>query len=122
MRILFICVLLLVALTQRAQAQPTWAPPTVVAQTAWPNREAVTLLVDMCDTRTGTMRAQWVTRDRTVIWGCWGYNPTGVQVQWQSGKTEFIDWLDLWAWSSGVPQQMGYQTIHQRIALLRTIK
>lgn len=122
MRILFAVVIVALLPVGQVWAQPTWAPPTVVAQTAWPHREAVTLLVDVCDASTGTMRAQWVTRDRTVIWGCWGYNPTGVQVQWQTGKTEFIDWLDLWAWSSGVPRQMGYQTLHQRVALLRSYR
>ena len=103
-----------------AQAQPVWAPQTVVAQTSLPHPEAVTLLLDACDHAQGTMRAQWVTRDRTVIWGCWGYNPTGVQVQWVTGRTEFIDWHVLWAWRNGQLQQMGYQTLHQRIATLRS--
>lgn len=120
MRRLFIASLLLIA--TQVCAQTAWAPPTVVAQTSWPVREAITLLVDTCDSRTGTMRAQWVTQDRTVIWGCWGYNPTGVQVQWQTGKTEFIDYFVLWYWSGGTTQQLGYQTLHSRVAFLRTFK
>jgi len=121
MKTAFVTVLIvLVFLAGQVWAQPTWAPPTVVAQTTWPIRESITLLVDACDAR--TMRAQWVTRDKTVIWGCWGYNPTGVQVAWSTGRTEFIDWLDLWYWSAGMPQQMGYQRLHQRVALLRSYK
>jgi len=105
-----------------AQAQPVWAPPTVVAQTSPPHPAQITLLVDVCDPGTGTMRAQWVTQDRTVIWGCWGYNPTGVQVQWATGRTEFVDWWLLWYYQNGQLQQMGYQTLHKRVAFLRTIK
>jgi hypothetical protein len=112
--------IVLLLLSGQVLAQPTWAPPTVVAQTAWPLRESITLLVDVCDGR--TMRAQWVTRDKTVIWGCWGYNPTGVQVAWSTGRTEFLDWVDLWYWSASMPQQMGYQTLHQRVALLRSYR
>lgn len=118
MRRLFVCSLLWFA--TQVCAQMPWAPPTVVAQTSWTYRETITLLVDACNNT--SMRAQWVTRDRTVIWGCWGYNPTGVQVAWSTGKTEFIDWFDLWYQGQGMAQQLGYQTLHQRIALLRSYK
>lgn len=125
MRILFISALLLVwqaPLTGSVVAQTTWAPATVVAQTSWAYRETITLLVDACNTTTGTMRAQWVTRDRAVIWGCWGYNPTGVQVAWSTGRTEFIDWFDLWYQNQGMGQQLGYQTLHQRVLFLRNMR
>jgi len=107
-------------LSTQIWAQPTWAPQTVVAQTSWSYPETITLLVDACDAQ--TMRAQWVTRDRTVIWGCWGYNPTGVQVAWTTGRTEFIDWFSLWHLESGRPRQLGYQGLHQRVALLRSYR
>jgi hypothetical protein len=118
MKTVVIAVMLLLSI--QIQAQPTWAPQTVVAQTGYPHPETVTLLVDACDAK--TMRAQWVTRDRTVIWGCWGYNPTGVQVVWTTGRTEFIDWFVLWYYHNGQLQQMGYQTLHQRAALLRSYR
>jgi hypothetical protein len=120
MKTAFVTTLIVLLLSSPTWAQPTWAPPTVVAQTGWPHPETITLLVDACDNR--TMRAQWVTRDRTVIWGCWGYNPTGVQVAWSTGRTEFIDWFFLWYLDSGMPRQLGYQSLHQRVALLRSYK
>lgn len=98
------------------------APQTVVAQTSYPHPETITLLTDVCDTRTGTMRAQWVTRDRTVIWGCWGYNPTGVIVQWSTGRTEYIDWFALYHLDNTMPRQLGYQRLHERVAFLRSQK
>jgi len=121
MYIMKLILALTLAVCMSAQAHASWAPQTVVAQTGHPHPEAVTLLLDTCDS-TGTMRAQWVTRDRTVIWGCWGYNPTGVQVQWSTGRTEFIDWWVLWFWRNGALQQMGYQTLHQRLQLLRSMR
>jgi len=114
--------ILLITLSWPVWAQHNWAPQTVVAQAKHPHPEAITLLLDTCDQATGTMRAQWVTRDRTVIWGCWGYNPTGVQVQWATGRTEFIDWFVLWYWHNGMLQQMGYQTLHQRVTQLRSMR
>jgi len=98
------------------------APQTVVAQTSLPHPENITLLTDLCDARTGTMRAQWVTRDRTVLWGCWGYNPTGVIVQWSTGRSEYIDWFVLYHLDNTVPRQLGYQRLHERVAFLRTMK
>ena len=98
------------------------APQTVVAQTGYPHTEHITLLTDTCDTRTGTMRAQWVTRDRTVIWGCWGYNPTGVIVQWSTGRSEFLDWFALYHLDTGTARQLGYQRLHERVAFLRSQK
>jgi hypothetical protein len=112
--------IVLLLLSGQVLAQPTWAPQTVVAQTSWPLRESITLLVDACDAT--SMRAQWVTRDKTVIWGCWGYNPTGVQVTWTTGRTEFIDWFSLWYLESSMPRQLGYQSLHQRVALLRSYR
>ena len=103
-----------------AGVQSRLAPQTVVAQSGWPSTQAVTLLVDACDG--SSMRAQWVTRDRTVIWGCWGYNPTGVQVAWSTGRTEFIDWFDLWHWNASMPQQLGYQRLHERVLFLRNTR
>jgi hypothetical protein len=110
---------------QRPYSNHTWtsrsalAPQTVVAQTGYPHTENVTLLTDACDARSGTMRAQWVTRDRTVIWGCWGYNPTGVVVQWSSGKSEFVDWFELYHLDTGTARQLGYQRLHERVLFLR---
>jgi hypothetical protein len=98
------------------------APQTVVAQTGYPHPETITLLTDLCDARTGTMRAQWVTRDRTVIWGCWGYNPTGVIVQWSSGRSEYLDWFILYHLDQTTPRQLGYQRLHERVAFLRSQK
>lgn len=98
------------------------APQTVVAQTSYPHPETITLLTDLCDARTGTMRAQWVTRDRTVVWGCWGYNPTGVIVQWQSGRSEYLDWFILYHLDNTTPRQMGYQRLHERVLFLRNIR
>jgi len=98
------------------------APQTVVAQTSYPHPETITLLLDLCDARTGTMRAQWVTRDRSVIWGCWGYNPTGVIVQWATGRSEYLDWFILYHLDQTTPRQMGYQRLHERVAFLRTMK
>lgn len=95
------------------------APQTVVAQTSWPHPENITLLTDICDTGTGTMRAQWVTKDRTVLWGCWGYNPTGVIVQWSTGRSEFIDWFTLYHLDMSMPRQLGYQRLHERVLFLR---
>lgn len=120
MKLLF--ALALATCVNLAQAQHVWAPPTVVAQTGHPHPERVTLLVDACDARSALMRAQWVTRDHTVIWGCWGYNPTGVQVQWSTGRTEHIEWVYLHYWGDGFLQQLGYQRVHQRVWLLRNIK
>ena len=112
----------------RQWTNQTWAvrtapaPQTVVAQTSYPHPENITLLTDTCDARTGTMRAQWVTRDRTVLWGCWGYNPTGVIVQWSTGRTEFIDWFVLYHLDMSMPRQLGYQRLHERVAFLRSSK
>lgn len=136
MRILYIALLLhATQITATELAEPakqwtnqTWAvrtapaPQTVVAQTSYPHPENITLLTDTCDTRTGNMRAQWVTRDRTVIWGCWGYNPTGVIVQWSTGRTEFIDWFVLYHLDMSMPRQLGYQRLHERVAFLRSSK
>ena len=136
MRILFALLLLHTAqVTALELAEPvrpysttTWgvrtasAPQTVVAQTSWPHPENITLLTDTCDARTGTMRAQWVTRDRTVIWGCWGYNPTGVIVQWATGRSEYIDWFVLYHLDNTMPRQLGYQRLHERVLFLRNIK
>ena len=98
------------------------APQTVVAQTSHPHTENITLLTDLCDARTGTMRAQWVTKDRTVLWGCWGYNPTGVIVQWSTGRSEFIDWFTLYHLDMSMPRQLSYQRLHERVAFLRSSK
>jgi hypothetical protein len=120
MKTVVVTTVILLLLSGPTWAQPTWAPQTVVAQTSWSYPETITLLVDACDAR--TMRAQWVTRDRTVIWGCWGYNPTGVQVVWSTGRTEFVDWFVLWYYHNGQLQQMGYQTLHKRVAQLRSYR
>jgi len=130
MRILF---MILALHTVVAQAEPpgqftvhTWttrsaqAPQTVVAQTGYPHTETITLLTDACDG--DRMRAQWVTRDRTVIWGCWSYNPTGVIVQWATGRSEFLDWFILYHLDNTMPRQMGYQRLHERVAFLRSVK
>jgi len=136
MRILFALLLLHTAqVTALELAEPvrpysttTWgvrtalAPQTVVAQTSYPHPENITLLTDTCDARTGTMRAQWVTRDRTVIWGCWGYNPTGVIVQWATGRSEYIDWFVLYHLDNTMPRQLGYQRLHERVLFLRNIR
>ena len=98
------------------------APQTVVAQTGYPHPETVTLLTDRCDAGSGHMRAQWVTRDRTVIWGCWHYNPTGVIVQWTQGRSEFIDWFVLWHRDNTMPRQLFYQRFHERVTFLRTMQ
>ena len=136
MRILFMALLLhtsLVSATELAEPPRQWttqswtvriapAPQTVVAQTSLPHPENITLLTDTCDARTGTMRAQWVTKDRTVLWGCWGYNPTGVIVQWSTGRSEFIDWFTLYHLDMSMPRQLSYQRLHERVAFLRSSK
>ena len=66
------------------------------------------------------MRAQWIQQDHTIRWGCWGYNETGVQVQWSTGQHMWIDYFELFylderEWS----QQMGYNRMHRRLLFLR---
>jgi hypothetical protein len=107
---------------QQWRAAQTTAPATVVAQAGWPHRENITLLTDTCGNRSDHLRAQWVTRDSTVIWGCWHYNPTGVIVDWNTGRTEHIDWFVLYHLDNTMPQQLGYQRLHERVAFLRSVK
>lgn len=112
MRILFALLLLLSVDQVWAQA-----PATVVAQTGWPNPHRITLLTESCGWPGGARRAQWIRADRSIHWGCWGYNETGVQIQWSSGQHLWIDYFELWyfddrQWS----QQLGYQRLHRRLA------
>ena len=65
------------------------------------------------------MRAQQILPGRVIRWGCWGYNETGVQIQWEDHSQEWIDFLELWAPTVGISQQMGYQTLHRRVWQLR---
>jgi hypothetical protein len=121
MRTLFVTLLIIVLfLAGQVWAQ---APQTTVATTSWPNPHRITLLTDTCGWPGGAMRAQWIQRDHTIRWGCWGYNETGVQVQWSTGQHMWIDYFELfylderdWA------QQMGYNRMHRRLLFLRNIR
>lgn len=114
MRILLFSALLLVWQATLAQA-----PESVVAQTTWPNTKRIALLTDSCGWPGGAMRAQEITATRQIRWGCWGYNETGVQIQWSTGRTEHLDYLELYTPGDGVWRQMGYQRLHQRVLRLR---
>lgn len=125
MRILFALLLLTVHQVLAGElAQPmTPGPATthnkIVAQTQWPNAHKITLLTESCGWPGGAMRAQWILPNRTIQWGCWGYNETGVQIQWSSGPQMWVDFLDLFYWHQGLARQLGYQTLHQRVLFLR---
>lgn len=95
------------------------APETVVAQTVWPSERRITLLTQSCGWPGGAMRAQEITATRQIRWGCWGYNETGVQVQWSTGRTDHLDYLELWTADQSFWRQMGYRTLHQRVLRLR---
>jgi len=114
MRILLACLLLAVVVPTLAQV-----PESVVAQTTWPTTKRIALLREPCGWPGGALRAQEITATRQVRWGCWGYNETGVQVQWSSGRTDHIDFLELWIPQDGVWSQMGYQRLHQRVHQLK---
>lgn len=107
----------LALLTLPVQAQP--APEQVVAQTGWPNPHRITLLTESCGWPGGAMRAQLITPSQHVVWGCWGYNQTGVQIQWQTSAHSWIDYAELWFWDGLFQRQMGYQTLHKRVLFLR---
>lgn len=117
MRTLFIA-LLLIALLLVGQV---WAqaPQTVVAQTVWPSERRIALLTDTCGWPGGAMRAQEITPTRQIRWGCWGYNETGVQVTWSTGRTDHLDYLELWSADQSFWRQMGYNTLHQRVTNLK---
>lgn len=127
MRILFALVLMaavpgwateLARPTQEHQAPPpqALAPQTVVAQTTWPTTRRITLLRDTCGWPGGARRAQEILPyTRQIRWGCWGYNETGVQVQWSTGRTDHLDFLDLYIAQDGWWRQMGYQRLHDRL-------
>jgi hypothetical protein len=112
MRVLF-CLLLVVG---QVWAQ---APQTVVAQARWPSNHAIHLLTDTCGWPGGAMRAQHTLPDRKIRWGCWGYNETGIQIQWEDLSQTHWDFLYFWYWDGWVHQQLGYQTLHQRVLFLR---
>jgi hypothetical protein len=96
------------------------APQILVAQTGWPHPHQITLLSEPCGWPGGAMRAQRILPGRTIVWGCWGYNPTGVQIQWQDDTHQWIHYFELWFWDdAGRMQQLGYQTLHLRLWLLR---
>lgn len=119
MRIIIALLVVVLLLVGQVWAQ---APHTVVAQTGWPNPHRITLLTDTCGWPGGAMRAQWIRANRTIEWGCWGYNETGVQIQWSSGQQLWVDYLELYYlderdWA----QQMGYNRMHRRVWRLRNI-
>jgi hypothetical protein len=119
MRILFALLLL-----HTAQAMAELAVPVAVPQPAdWPHTVARTahysLLSHGCGWPGGAMRAQWVRADRSIQWGCWGYNDSGVQIQWSTGHQTWVPWQDLW---TGSDQAVTYQTLHQRVLFLRNNK
>ena len=109
--------LLLMTWAVAVQAQP--APSQLVAHTTAPNPQRVFLLTETCGWPGGAMRAQWIIHSGAIRWGCWGYNETGVQIQWSTGSHTHIDFLDLWAWDGNFLRQMGYQTLHRRVLFLR---
>lgn len=117
--------LLLLAVATQAWAEPPRAPAVVVAQALsdWGTR--ITLTVEDCGWGTGSMRVYQhgvnVPLFGTVglEWGCWGYNESGVQIRWDSGRQVFLDYLSLWGPGVALPQQMGYQTLYRRVWLLR---
>jgi hypothetical protein len=95
------------------------APLTVVAQTSWPNPYRITLLNEPCGWPGGAMRAQWIQQNHRIEWGCWGYNETGVQVQWSTDQQVYIDFLELFYFDDrGWFQQMGYNRMHRRVLRL----
>jgi len=100
-----------------AQAQP--AAERLVAHTVAPNPERIQLLTESCGWPGGAMRAQLITQTNGLRWGCWGYNDTGVQIQWSTGYHSWISFADLWIWDGGFMRQMGYQTLHKRVLFLR---
>lgn len=108
---------LLMLMVTGVAAQP--APPQLVAQTVPPNALRIYLLTESCGWPGGAMRAQVITSARHMAWGCWGYNETGVQIQWSTGAAAWIDYAELWAWDGDFLRQMGYQTLHRRLWLLR---
>lgn len=110
------CLIWLNTVALVAVAQP---PTTVVAQASWPNPHRITLLIDSCGWPGGAMRAQQILPGRHLRWGCWGYNETGVQVQWEDGRQEWIDYLELFIWEDGWHRQMGYGKLHRRVWHLR---
>ena len=130
MRILFLALLLhsTLALAEQGElARPVGPGPasthtSIVAQTQWPNAHKITLLTESCGWPGGAMRAQWIQQGHRIQWGCWGYNETGVQIQWSSGPQMWVDFLDLFHWNQGLSQQLGYQTLHQRVLFLRNIR
>ena len=108
---------LLMLMVTGVAAQP--APQQIVAQTGLPNPHRITLLSESCGWPGGAMRVQLITPGQHVIWGCWGYNQTGVQIQWQTSAHTWIDYAELWAWDGDFLRQMGYQTLHRRVLFLR---
>ena len=98
-------------------AQP--APEQLVAHTVVPNPERIQLLTESCGWPGGAMRAQLITQTNAIRWGCWGYNDTGVQIQWSTGYHSWISFSDLWIWDGGFMRQMGYQTLHRRLYTLK---
>jgi hypothetical protein len=111
--------LLFVLHTTQVQAQDLAVPVTppqawqhLVARTAHYN-----LLTDTCGWPGGAMRAQWLRPDRTIEWGCWGYNETGVQIQWSTGQQIWVPWTDLGLGAEH--HRTDYQTLHQRVAQLK---
>jgi hypothetical protein len=95
------------------------APQTLVAFTGWPNPYHITLLSEPCGWPGGAMRAQWIRPGRSVFWGCWGYNETGVQIQWQDDSQAWIHYFELFYYDGAWNQQLGYNRLHNRLLFLR---
>ena len=128
MRILFALLLVSTQVVAQDLATPVEAPVQaathtgIVAQTGWPNPHRITLLTESCGWPGGAMRAQWIKPDRRIEWGCWGYNETGVQIQWSTGRQIWVDYLELYYWDGSWSRQMGYQTLHKRVTNLKGIR
>ena len=96
-------------------AQANWTQ--TVAQTR--AGDTITLLTETCGWPGGAMRAQWVRPDRTLVWGCWGYNETGVQIQWSGRPQTWISFADLHYWHRNRSWHVDYTQMGQRLLFLR---
>jgi hypothetical protein len=123
MRILLIALVLTNQVSATELARPPRAQPAlsqnwtgIVAQTT---ATRITLLKETCGWPGGAMRAQLILPNRTIEWGCWGYNETGVQIQWSTGVQTWIDFWDLYFWHDKRPHQLNYKTMQRRLLFLR---
>lgn len=69
-------------------------PPRRVVLDIDQGSQRTVLLTDSCGIAGGSLRA-YQQRNNEILWGCWGFDDTGIQILWQDARQTGLQYREL---------------------------